>query len=184
MDEQSVDYIAQVHAAKKRKTIIGIVAAVLCLLLILFIFTDNSEKGVVLDEVTALNLAPALALTEEELALADTILDHDIFRNALSYDMVENSTVFSLEETEAVIGAVIPEGAAVDEIAVIGAVVVIDCRLAPYRCILEYVDADRSGQVDSIRKSIVPIIDGTSTGIYVLSHNFTTGKSVYTYTQY
>ena len=184
MDDQNVDYIAQVHAAKKKKTVICIGAAVLCLLLILFIFTDNSPKGAVLDEVTALNLAPALALTEEELALAQTILEFDGFRNALSYDMVENSTVFSLEETETVIGAVIPEGASVNEIAVIGAVVVIDCQLAPYRCILEYVDADRSGRVDSIRKSIVPIIDGTATGIYVLDRNFTTGKSVYTYTEY
>ena len=178
------DYIAQVHAQKRKKTIIGVSISVVCVLLLLFIFVDNSAKGAVLDEVTALNCAPALALTEEELALADTILDHDDFRNALSYDLVENSTVFSFDETQAVIGAVIPENAEVAEVCVAGAVVIIDYLLPQYRIILEYVDADRSGTIDSIRKSLTPIIDGVSTGCYQVDHNLTTGKTVYTYTKF
>lgn len=178
------DYIAQVHAQKRKKTIIGVSISVVCVLLLLFIFVDNSAKGAVLDEVTALNCAPALALTEEELALADTILDHDGFRNALSYDLVENSTVFNFEETTAIISAVIPENAEVTEVCVAGAVVIIDYRLPQYRIILEYVDADRSGTIDSIRKSLTPIIDGVSTGCYQVDHNLTTGKTVYTYTKF
>ena len=178
------DYIAQVHAQKRKKTIIGVSISVVCVLLLLFIFVDNSAKGAVLDEVTALNCAPALALTEEELALADTILDHDDFRNALNYDLVENSTAFSYEEIQAVIGPVIPENAEVTEVAVAGAVVIIDYRLPQYRIILEYVDADRSGIVDQIRKSLTPMIDGVSTGCYQVDHNLTTGKTVYTYTKF
>ena len=65
--------------------------------------------------------------------------------------------------------------------AVIGAVVVIDYRQPQHRIILEYVDADRSGTVDSIRKTLTPVIDGVSTGLYQVNYNLSTGKIVYTY---
>ena len=128
-----------------------------------------------------LDRVPALALTEEELALAETILDYDDFRNALNHDLVDNSTVFSIEETWDVYSTVIPENAQVTEVAVVGAVVVIDYRQPQHRIILEYVDADRSGTVDSIRKTLTPVIDGVSTGLYQVNHNLSTGKIVYTY---
>ena len=128
-----------------------------------------------------LDRVPALALTEEELALAETILDYDDFRNALNYDLVDNSTVFSIEETWDVYSTVIPENAQVTEVAVVGAVVVIDYRQPQHRIILEYVDADRSGTVDSIRKTLTPVIDGVSTGLYQVNYNLSTGKIVYTY---
>ena len=128
-----------------------------------------------------LDRVPALALTEEELALAETILDYDDFRNALNHDLVDNSTVFSIEETWDVYSTVIPENAQVTEVAVVGAVVVIDYRQPQHRIILEYVDADRSGTVDSIRKTLTPVIDGVSTGLYQVNYNLSTGKIVYTY---
>ena len=175
------DYIAQVHAQKRKRIIVSVSISVVCVLLLLFIFVDNSEKGAVLDEVTALNCAPSLALTEEELALAETILDYDDFRNALNYDLVDNSTAFSIEETWDVYSAVIPENAEVTEVAVAGAVVIIDYTQPQHRIILEYADADRSGTVDQIRKTLEPIIDGVSTGRYQVNQNLSTGKIVYTY---
>ena len=175
------DYIAQVHAQKRKKTIIGIAAAAVCILLLAWIFFKPNDSVRTLKESTALSRAPALALTEDELALADTILDYDDFRNALNYDLVENSTVFSVEETWDVYGSVIPENAEVTEVSVAGAVVIIDYNQPQHRIILEYLDADRSGTVDSIRKSLSPIIDGVSTGCYQVHHNLTTGKITYTY---
>ena len=175
------DYIAQVHAQKRKNIIVGVAISVVCVLLLLFIFVDNSEKGAVLDEVTALNCAPALALTEEELALAETILDYDDFRNALNYDLVENSTVFSVEETWDIYSAVIPENAEVTEVCVAGAVVNIGYTQPQHQIYLEYVDADRSGTVDQVRKTLTPIIDGVSTGRYQVNQNLSTGKIVYTY---
>ena len=124
---------------------------------------------------------PSLALTEEELALAETILDYDDFRNALNYDLVDNSTAFSIEDTWEVYSSVIPENATVNEVAVSGAVVIIDYTQPQHRIILEYADADRSGTVDQIRKTLTPIIDGVSTGRYQVDQNLSTGKIVYTY---
>ena len=178
------DYIAQIHTQKRKNIIVGVAISIVCVLLLLFIFVDNSEKGAVLDEVTALNCAPALALTEEELALAETILDYDDFRNALNYDLVENSTVFSVEETWDIYSAVIPENAEVTEVCVAGAVVNIGYTQPQHQIYLEYVDADRSGTVDQIRKTLAPLIDGVSTGCYQVDHNLTTGKTVYTYTKF
>ena len=134
-----------------------------------------------LTQAEALDRVPHLALTEEELALAETILDYDDFRNALNYDLVENSTVFSVEETWDIYSAVIPENAEVTEVCVAGAVVNIGYTQPQHRIILEYADADRSGTVDQIRKTLTPIIDGVSAGRYQVDQNLSTGKIVYTY---
>ena len=134
-----------------------------------------------LSQADALSKVPSLALTEAELALAETILQYGDFRNALNYDLVDNSTAFSVEETWDVYSIVIPENATVNEVAVAGAVVIIDYTQPQHRIILEYADADRSGTVDQIRKTLDPIIDGVSIGRYQMNQNLSTGKIVYTY---
>ena len=75
----------------------------------------------------------------------------------------------------------LPENCTVNEVAVVGAVVVIDYTLPQHRIILEYADADRSGTVDQVRKTLTPIIDGVTTGRYQVDQNLSTGKTVYTY---
>ena len=127
---------------------------------------------------------PSLALTEEELALAETILEYEDFRNALNHDLVDNTTVFSPEDTASVVGSVIPREAELLQIAVSGAVVVIDYRLPYQRVTLQYADADRSGTVDQIHKTLTPIINGASTGCYTVDHNLSTGKIKYTHTTF
>ena len=178
------DYIAQVHAQKRKKTVIGIAVAAVVAAVLMWIFIRPSDGARKLEESVALSRAPALALTVEELALAETILGHDAFRNALNYDLVENVTLFSVEETWGIINPVIPENADVTEVSVAGAVVIIDYRLPQHRIILEYLDADRSGTVDTIRKSLAPMIDGVTTGCYQVCHNLSTGKIEYTYIKF
>ena len=169
-------HVYEVKSKTGRFVITLVVIAVIVFIALLGWGNDGElSMAEVLDRV------PALALTEEELALAETILDYDDFRNALNHDLVDNSTVFSIEETWDVYSTVIPEDAQVTEVAVIGAVVVIDYRQPQHRIILEYVDADRSGTVDSIRKTLTPVIDGVSTGLYQVNYNLSTGKIVYTY---
>ena len=163
--------------SKTGRFVITLVVIAVIVFIALLSWGNDSE----LSMAEVLDRVPALALTEEELALAETILDYDDFRNALNHDLVDNSTVFSIEETWDVYSTVIPENAQVTEVAVVGAVVVIDYRQPQHRIILEYVDADRSGTVDSIRKTLTPVIDGVSTGLYQVNHNLSTGKIVYTY---
>ena len=163
--------------SKTGRFVITLVVIAVIVFIALLSWGNDSE----LSMAEVLDRVPALTLTEEDLTLAETILDYDDFRNSLNYDLVENATVFSIEETWDVYSTVIPENAQVTEVAVVGAVVVIDYRQPQHRIILEYVDADRSGTVDSIRKTLTPIIDGVSTGLYQVNHNLSTGKIVYTY---
>ena len=164
----------------KGKTGRFVLVVVLIAAVIFFALLSWGKDGKLTEE-EALSRVPSLALTAEELALAETILDYDDFHNALNYDLVDNSTAFSIEETWDVYSAVIPENATVTEVAVAGAVVIIDYTQPQHRIILEYADADRSGTVDQIRKSLAPIIDGVSTGRYQVDQNLSTGKTVYTY---
>lgn len=180
MDAQ--DYIDELNAKKQRNITIGVVVVVACLLLFLMAFAGGN--GGELTEAEALDRVPGLELTEAELALADTILEYEDFRNALSYDLVENTTTFTLQETEAVIGSVIPADGNIIDICVSGAVVIIRYIQPQHQIYLEYVDADRSGTVDQIRKTLAPLIDGTSKGCYQVDYNLTTGKIVYTYTSF
>ena len=184
MDMETADYLEELHAQKKHSALIGIVVAAACLVMVLIIFSGRTPQPREITLEKALEQAPALTLTQEETALADDILEHDIFRNALNYELVDNTRVFSLEDTEEIIGSVLPEDCTVKEIAVVGAVVTIDYYQRQQRIILEYVDMDRTGTVDNIRKSVAPLNDGVSTGCYQMTHNLITGKITCTYTKY
>ena len=177
MDAQ--DYIDDLQAKKRRNLIIGIAVAAACLLIFLIAFSGGNDHE--LSEADALDRVPGLALTGAELALADTILDNEQICNALSYDIAENTTAFSTEDVKEIIAPVIPADAEVTQVCVSGAVVIISYAQPQHRIILEYVDADRSGTVDQICKTLTPLIDGVSTGRYRVSCNLTTGKIVYTY---
>ena len=164
----------------KGKTGRFVLVVVLIAAVIFFALLGWGKDGELTEE-EALSRVPSLALTEEELALAETILDYDDFRNALNYDLVDNSTAFSIEEAWDIYSSVIPENAEVTEVSVAGAVVIIDYTQPQHRIILEYADADRSGTVDQVRKTLTPIIDDVSTGRYQVDQNLSTGKTVYTY---
>lgn len=149
MDAQ--DYIDQIRAKKRRNLIIGIaVAVVLVLTMLPRLFEKEPDLDAVLAEM------PELALTQAEKDLADTILVPETFRNALSYDAA-NITTYTLEEVRHIIAPVLPENAEIMEIGVNGAVVYIDYCTDDLRTILEYVDPDRSGSVDHIRKAVAPL---------------------------
>ena len=173
---------SHVYEVKSKTGRFVITLVVIAIIVFIALLSWGNDGELSMAEV--LDRVPALALTEEELALAETILDYDDFRNALNYDLVENATVFSVEETWDVYRSVIPENAEVTEVTVAGAVVTIGYTQPQHRIILEYVDADRSGTVDSIRKTLTPIIDGVSTGCYQVNYNLSTGKITYSYMKF
>ena len=174
-----MDEFTHVQEAKSKTGRFVLIVALIAVVVFIALLGWGNDGELSMAEV--LDRVPALALTQEELALAETILDYDDFRNSLNYDLVENATVFSVEETWDVYRSVIPENAEVTEVTVAGAVVTIGYTQPQHRIYLEYLDADRSGTVDSIRKTLAPIIDGVSTGCYQVNYNLSTGKIVYTY---
>ena len=167
---------------QSKRPVVMIGTALLILLVIAFLFFGGNKGK--LTEEAALSRVPALAITDEELALAETVLEYEDFRNALNHDLVDNTTVFTQDETMSIVGSVIPQDAEILQIAVSGAVVVIDYRLPYQRVILQYADADRSGTVDQIHKTLEPIINGASTGCYTVEKNLSTDKIVYTHITY
>ena len=171
-----------VRTYQSKRPVVRIGTAILILLVIAFLFFGGNKGK--LTEEAALSRVPSLALTEAELSLAETILEYEDFRNALNHDLVDNTTAFTLAETASIVGAVIPQGAEVSQIAVSGAVVVIDYSLPYQRVILQYADADRSGTVDQIHKTLEPIISGVTTGCYTVEKNLSTDKIVYTHISY
>lgn len=173
---------SHVYEVKSKTGRFVITLVVIAIIVFIALLSWGNDGELSMAEV--LDRVPALALTEEELALAETILDYDDFRNALNYDLVENATVFSVEETWDVYRSVIPENAEVTEVTVAGAVVTIGYTQPQHRIILEYADADRSGTVDQIRKTLTPIIDGVSTGCYQVNYNLSTGKITYSYMKF
>lgn len=179
MDAQA--YIDEMRAKKRRNGIIGAVVAVILAIIILpGLFRDDgfSEK----DLERVLSKVPELALTDPEKALADTILEPDTFRNALSYDLT-GSTSFTPEEVQDIIAPVLPEDAEIMEIRVQGAVVYLDFQTESLRTMLEYVDADRSGSVDQIRKAVAPLepqpepFVPKSLAYYQISYDIRTGET-------
>lgn len=175
MDAQ--DYINEVRAKKRWNLIIGIVIAVIIALTMLPRLFEKEP-----DLNTALAQMPRLALTQAEKDLADTLLEPETFRSALSYDAL-TVTTFTLDEVQDIIAPVLPEDAEVMEISVNGAVVCIDYISGDLRVILEYVDPDRSGSVDHIRKAVAPLesqpepFAPKSQGFYQITYNIRTGET-------
>lgn len=155
MDAQA--YIDEMRAKQRRNLIIGVVVVVILAIIIVpgFFKEEGYNEA---DLAAALDAVPELALTDSEKALADTILEPDTFRSKLTYDLT-GSTTFTMEEVKEIIEPVLPEDAAINEIGVQGAVVYIDYRTGDLRIVLEYVDADRSGTVDQIRKAVSHLED-------------------------
>ena len=174
-----MEEFTHVYEGKSKTGRFVVFVVVIAVIVFMALLSPGHDNELSMEDTLA--KVPSLALTEAELALAETILDYDDFRNALNYDLVDNSTAFSIEDTWDVYSAVIPENARVTEVAVCGAVVIIDYTQPQHRIILEYADADRSGTVDQIRKTLTPIIDDVSTGRYQVDQNLSTDKTVYTY---
>lgn len=73
-----------------------------------------------------------------------------------------------------IIGAVLPENAQINAIGVRGAVVYIDYQESSRRVVLEYIDPDRSGSVDQIRKTVSLTESGD---FFQISYDIRTGKT-------
>lgn len=157
--DEATSYMTALHAQerrRKRRTILAIVLTALVCVIGWWIYMETHFYGeqivtVSTDEAEILSQMPDLALTDAEKELALTILDHELFSKDLCYDAVE-VTEYPLEDAIGIISPVLPEGANVTAVVVIGPSVQINYRVGDMRTILEYTDGDGTGHVDAIRK--------------------------------
>lgn len=151
--------IDALHAQKRRQILRVVIPCVLTALICVvgwWIYMETHFYGekivtVSTDEEKILKEMPELALTDAEKELANTILEIDIFRDALSLDPY-SYTAFEIEDVQGHIDSILPDGAIISAIGVSAVSVHIDYRVGDMRTILEYTDADLTGHVDAIHK--------------------------------
>lgn len=149
--------IAQQKENRKRKIrswILGILTAILGVWLFLelihfrdlFVVVSNDEEAILAE-------FPDIALTEAEVALADTILEVSDFRSAMSDDFTD-SIYLNPDAYQDILASVLPEGAVIENLYVYGCAVSIHYLVGDVRTMLEYYDHDMTGHIDSVFKMI------------------------------
>lgn len=153
-------YLKALHKQKKRqirRTVLLCVLPVLICFLGWWIYMERHFYGetpyiVTTDEEIIFTEMPELRLTEAEHLLATDVFHHPAFQEALSTGTV---TEIPAEHVSDLLAAVIPEDASVTSIAVLSShCICLDYQLEDLRIISEYIDADGTGTVDLIRKTI------------------------------
>ena len=140
-------------------------------------FYGETPVVVSTDEDRLLAEIPALALTQEELALSGAILDIPEILAAMQQEGIQTIPV---AEVYADIASVLPADAVVAEICVTNNVVYIDYQVDGLRTTLEYIDADNSHSIDAINKT-VPVLEknGDVRMVYTAQHVPAIGKTWY-----
>lgn len=162
-------------------------AGVLVLMVLFPIFTgvvryEHQEKPMTLQEVT--NQVPALLLTDEEIAMADSILAIPEICDALEQQQ-EGELQWAL--VAKAMASVRPDWAEHVSVSVLGQGIVVDFLGGTRRLILEYYDRD-GGSADLIRKTwseesgavaptiytaeYIPILEETEYRVSVSRHRF------------
>lgn len=192
-EEQRVMRILQNHYRKqRRKTILTWVAALLAVVLVIWgvmeirysgeeIFVSSTNEEKLLKEM------PGLAPTDAEKELAKTILEVPMIRDALREDYTDFTTLNTIDAA-AQFASILPEDAKIMEISVIGYSVYFSYTVKNVYTIISYNDADMTGHVDTICKTIAvsPLDEIGSDGVlgdvravYELTHDVATGISRY-----
>ena len=180
--------LERVYKKQRRKTILSWAAILLALFLAVWAFLEVQFSGELIyaastNEEKILKEAPALALTEEELALAETILEIPAVRDVIT-DESQESAVLDTDLLMPYFAPILPEGGRFTEIFVFrNSVFISIINGKEYTC-LQYTDADQTGHIDLLAKTyaISPLDEIGEDGylgdikvVYELSHAVGTG---------
>lgn len=187
-EETQEQILERVYRKQRRKTILAWAAITLALVLAVWAFLEVQFSGELIyaastNEEKILKEVPALALTEEELALAEAILEIPAVRDVMSDDSQE-SAVLDTQQVMQDFAPILPEGARFTEIFVFrNSVFISIINGKEYTC-LQYTDADQTGHIDLLAKTyaISPLDEIGEDGylgdikiVYELSHAVGTG---------
>lgn len=146
------------HRKKARvRTVLACAATALACLLCWWMYMETHfvmSRSVVVetDGERILGERPELALTAEEKALSDLILALPVVREQTQSGDTAAIPAHRMPEE---VARILPEDGEMTEVAVLqGANVSVDYRRGEIRTIIEYLDPDRDGGVDLIRKTV------------------------------
>jgi len=157
VEETQEQILERVYRKQRLKTILFWVTIALAVILAAWAFMEIQFNGEEIyaastNEEKILKEAPALALTEEELALAETILEIPAVRDVMRDDSQE-SAVLDTQQVMQDFAPILPEGGRFTEIFVFrNSVFISIVNGKEYTC-LQYTDADQTGHVDLLAKT-------------------------------
>ena len=192
-EEQRAMEILQKHYKKqRRKTVLTWIAALLAVALVIWgameirysgeeIYVSSTNEEKIQKEM------PGLVPTDAEKALAKTILEVPMIRDALGDD-ISDSTSLNINEAASCFSSILPENATIFEIFVLGRSVFFSYAVDNVYTCITYSDADMTGYVDTIHKTIAvsPLDEigpdgnlGDVDVVYELTYDVATGISRY-----
>lgn len=187
--EQIMDMLRR---KQRRKTLLTLASVVLAVIIAVWGFLEIRYSGeeIYVSSTNAERIEkemPGLAPTDAETALAKTILEVPMIRDALGKD-ISDYTVFTPGDAAGYFSSILPDGAKIVEIAVMGQSVCFSYTLGNVYTIIDFSDADMTGHVDTIHKTIAvsPLDEigpdgnlGDVDVVYELTHDVATGISRY-----
>lgn len=155
--ETQVQILERVYKRQCRKNILSAAAILFAVLLSIWGVLEIRYNGQMIyaastNEEKILKEMPALALTDEELALADTILEIPEIQEFLASG--EESITLDTETVAPYLSGILPENGQFTEIFVLGRNVFVSIIAGKQYTCLQYTDADATGHIDAIAKTV------------------------------
>lgn len=157
-EESQEQILERVYRKQRRKNLIFWTSVLLALALSVWAFLEIQFNGEEIyaastNEEKILKEMPQLALTEDELALAQTILDIPMVRDAIRNED-DDSIVLSSAAVSPYLDSILPEKGRLAEIFVFRHSVFISIIDGNQYTCLQYTDADLTGHIDFIAKTL------------------------------
>lgn len=157
-EDREQQILERLRKKQRRKRILFWAAILLAVMIALWGVLEARFSGELIyaastDQEAILKEMPALDMTGEELALAHTILEIPLIRDALSDD-IQHSATLDLELLSPELASILPENGRFTEIFVMGPSVYISMIAGKQYTCLVYSDADLTGHIDSISKTL------------------------------
>lgn len=183
--ENACDYMKALRKQRRRSRIrtVGVCLLVPFLILLIWWIHMETHFTVISSKVDSTNPAfilkkePRTELTEEEIELAQTLFALPMIREAFPDT---GHVLLSPSQLDDVLAEVIPENASVADIMLLSDYVILDYQHGGTRIMVEYIDADHTGNVDLIRKTIsTPQKDGNVKYVYTSTYHAATEEAEY-----
>lgn len=157
-EDRTEQILERVYRKQRRKTFLSWAAIFLALALAVWAFLEVQFSGELIyaastNEERILKEMPALALTDEELALAKSILEIPHIQDSISDDF-QNSAVLNTEILIPYLTTILPENGQITEVFVLGPSIYISIIAGNQYTCLVYTDVDMTGHIDSISKTL------------------------------
>lgn len=157
-EDRTEQILEMLRRKQRRKTLLTLTAVVLAAVIAVWGFLEIRYSGELLyaastNEEKILKEMPGVALTDAEKALAKTILEVPMIRDALRDDL-SDSTTLNTADARTQFTSILPADAKIFEIFVLGRSVYFSYAVGNVYTCITYSDADMTGYIDTIGKIV------------------------------